>query len=195
MSRKYSRVRVFLDTKGITSLPDNEIAAILRGADPLIMSGGRNLLSKLLKGSRDKKVLERGLDKCPVYGFFSHLTLAEIMSRIDWMIVEGYLEIEYDWRLPLLCYSPLGWTIERNTYADELLQGFDRMLARGSGPYDMGYLKNRSRDMILLLLDKVEETRDPKYVQLLEDWAKIDYKKVRQRIRQVMRTISEKETL
>lgn len=40
MSRKVQRVRYTLDPKGIKALPYEEIAAILRGADELIMQGG-----------------------------------------------------------------------------------------------------------------------------------------------------------
>ena len=65
MSRKVRRVPVSLDSKGIKSLSSADIALILRGADELIGTGGRNLLSKVLKGSREKKVLELGLDESP----------------------------------------------------------------------------------------------------------------------------------
>ena len=194
MSRKISRVRYTLDTKGIKSLPLEEIVAILRGADDVIMSGGRFLLARILKGSRAKKVLELGLDESPVYGYYAHLTIEEILARVDWTIVNRYLAIEYDYRLPLLRYTSRGWEIEQNTYSDELLQGFDKMLAISSGPYDMSYLKDRSRDMILLLLDKVEETGDRRYIPLLEAWAEIDYKKVRHRIGQVTSTLNQKSS-
>ena len=189
MSRKVRRVRVRLDTRGIKSLPPEEIAAILRGADELIYQGGRALLVKILRGSRQKRVLELGLDECPVYGYFRHLTMEEIQARVDWVILEGYLRIEYDYRLPLLVYTDRGWEIERETYARELLQGFDDLLAAGDGPFDMGYLKDRNRGMILLLLDLVEGTGDPKYIPLLEDWQRIDYKKVRARIRRVIASL------
>ena len=189
MSRKVRRVRVRLDTRGIKSLPPEEIAAILRGADDLIYQGGRALLVKILRGSRQKRVLELGLDECPVYGYFRHLTMEEIQARVDWVILEGYLRIEYDYRLPLLVYTDRGWEIERETYARELLQGFDDLLAAGDGPFDMGYLKDRNRGMILLLLDLVEGTGDPKYIPLLEDWQRIDYKKVRARIRRVIASL------
>ena len=189
MSRKVRRVRVRLDTRGIKSLPPEEIAAILRGADDLIYQGGRALLVKILRGSRQKRVLELGLDECPVYGYFRHLTMEEIQARVDWVILEGYLRIEYDYRLPLLVYTDQGWEIERETYARELLQGFDDLLAAGDGPFDMGYLKDRNRGMILLLLDLVEGTGDPKYIPLLKDWQRIDYKKVRARIRRVIASL------
>lgn len=44
----------------------------------------------------------------------------------------------------------------------------------------------------MLLLDKVEATGDPKHILLLKDWAEIDYKKVRQRINNVIRNIESK---
>ncbi len=189
MGKKVQRVRYTLDSKGITELSREEIVAILRGADDLIMSGGRNLLAKLLKGSRDKKLLELKLDASPVYGYYNALTLDEVLARVDWCIEQHYLAVEYDYRLPLLIYTPEGWEIEKETYTTELLQGFDRRLAESPGPYDMSFLKDRSRDLILLLLDKVEATGDPKYIPLLEAWAEVDYKKVRQRIGEVITSL------
>ena len=186
MGRKVRRGRYTLDTRGIKHLPQKEIAAILRGADDLIMSGGRSLLVKILKGSRAKKVLELELDKSPVYGYYTSLTMDQILARVDWTIVHGYLDIAYDYRLPLLRYSDRGWEIERETYAGELLQEFDEMLKSGCEEFDMDHLKDRSRDMILLLLDKVEATGERKYIPILEAWAEIDYKKVRKRIGQVV---------
>jgi len=55
----------------------------------------------------------------------------------------------------------------------------------------MNYLKDRNRGMIMLLLDKVESTRDPKYVPLLEAWERIDCKKVRARIRRVIQYLKQ----
>ena len=43
MSRKVRRVPYQLDTRDVKDLPLEEITAILRGADDLIMSGGRSL--------------------------------------------------------------------------------------------------------------------------------------------------------
>ena len=83
MGRKVQRVRYRLDAKGITALPLDEIAAILRGADTLIMSGGRSMLVKILKGSRDKKLLDLHLDESPVYGYYNHLTMDEIHAWRD----------------------------------------------------------------------------------------------------------------
>jgi hypothetical protein len=64
MSRK-AKIVPQLDAKGIRELSDGELIAILRAADALIMVGGRTLLSRILKGSRERKVLDLKLDLCP----------------------------------------------------------------------------------------------------------------------------------
>jgi hypothetical protein len=187
MSRKVQHVPYRLDDRGIPALTHQELETILRGADDLIMRGGRTLLAKILKGSRDKRVLVRDLDQSPAYGYYQALAEADILARIDWVIERGFLRIEYDGRLPLLVYTADGWEIEKGTYADELLHGFDMMLASSGGAWDMSFLKDRDRGLINLLLDKVEATGDRKYVPLLEAWSQIDYRKVQQRIREVVR--------
>jgi hypothetical protein len=186
MSRRVQRVPVYPDPQGIKSLPMEDIRAILRGADDLIGSGGRTLLAKILKGSQAQDVLAHELDESPVHGYFHQLTVEEILARIDWVLLRGYLRIEYSGRLPLLSYTDLGWSIEKETDADELLRGFDELLAAGGPPFDMTYLKDRNRDLIWLLLDKVEATKDARYIPLLEAWAQVDYRKVRERIHHVI---------
>lgn len=85
-----------------TQLPDAEIYAILRAADDIIARGGRSLLAKILKGSRDRKLLELGLQTCPAYGYFNSLTIEAITEKIDWMIHRDLLEIEYSGKLPMI---------------------------------------------------------------------------------------------
>jgi len=62
-------------------------------------------------------------------------------------------------------------------------------------PYDMSFLKDRNRGMIFLLPDKIESTGSPKYLPLLEAWQQIDYRKVQQRIWQVINTLTSKPDL
>jgi len=188
MSRRRERVQFHLDTGDVKGLPECEIAAILRGADDLIMQGGRAMLMKVLKGSRAKKVLELGLDQSPVYGHYSSLSQADILARIDWVIRSGYLGIEYEGRLPVLVYTEDGWAIERETYARELPGELDRLLAQGP-PYDMGYLKDWNRGLIWRLLDLIEQSGNRSHIPLLEAWAEVDYQKVRKRINAVIRNL------
>ena len=60
MSRNRQRVQFALDTGEVKALTEVEIRMILRAADELISVGGRSMLVKILKGSKDKKVLEQG---------------------------------------------------------------------------------------------------------------------------------------
>ncbi|WP_024327838.1 RQC-minor-1 family DNA-binding protein [Thioalkalivibrio sp. AKL19] len=184
MSR--SRHRVSLQLRPCSDdLSDEELRAILRAADDLIMSGGRNLLAKVLKGSRAKKVLELGLDDNPAHGFYRSLSEDETLARIDRAIVGGWLAIEYDGRLPLLVFTDRGWAIEREVRAREL---FDQMAenARRGPPFEVEMLRDRNRSMIWRLLDLVEASHDPDFIALLQAWGEIDYRKVRQRIRSVI---------
>jgi hypothetical protein len=52
MGRRVRRVPVNLNIDDLRPVPFEEIKVILRGANPIIMSGGRTLLSKILKGSQ-----------------------------------------------------------------------------------------------------------------------------------------------
>jgi hypothetical protein len=194
MTRRVQRVPYHLDARGIRSLPEAEIRAILRGADDLIMRGGRSLLVKVLKGSHSKDVLSQSLDRSPVYGYFELLTPEEVLARIDWVILKGYLTLEYDYRLPLLIYTPKGWAIEREIYADELLEQLNQALTAGPEGADLSCFKDKNREVIWLLLDRVQATGDKRYIPLLSAWAEMDYKKVRQRIRQVITLLSESQS-
>lgn len=189
MSRKAQRVPYRLDDHGLPALTSQELKTILRGADDLILRGGRTLLAKVLKGSHDRRVLEYQLDHSPAYGYYHALANWDILARIDWVIANGFLRVEYDGRLPLLAFTADGWEIEKETYASELLEGFERLLANSEATWDMSYLKDRDRGLIELLLDKVEATGDRKYVPLLDAWAQIDYRKMQQRIRQVIQQL------
>jgi hypothetical protein len=65
VSRRSRRVQVDLNVRGLTDIPDSDLHAILRGADDIIGKGGRNLLTKILRGSTSKPVLENGLGALP----------------------------------------------------------------------------------------------------------------------------------
>jgi superfamily II DNA helicase RecQ len=194
MSRKLRQVPVKLDSKGIAHLPAADLAAIMRAADPLIMSGGRTLLSKILKGSHDRKIIELKLDTCPAYGYFKQLDHIEILARIDWAILNGYLTLEYSRRLPLLLYTPQGWEIGKDTYSTELLKTLKDMAVRKCNSKDCSFLKDKNRSLILLLLDKIAYSKDPTYIYILKQWEQIEYKKVRERIQQVIQAIEGKDS-
>lgn len=172
-----------------TPLQETEIRTILRAADEIIADGGRTLLAKILKGSREKKVLALRLDRCPVYGYFRTEKLEEVMKKIDWMIDFGFLEIQYSGKLPMIVFTERGWEIERDHRADEFLSEWNEWLKEGKQNPDMHYLKDRNRGMILLFLTKIGETGDKKYIPYLKEWEKIEYKKVSAEIRKLIEAL------
>lgn len=170
MARKARRVPVSLDSSGVSPLSNEEIRTILRAADDLIMSGGRSLLARVLKGSKQKAVLEKELDRSPVYGAMRDLSIDEITRRIDWMIEERYLAIEYDYRLPLLKYTALGWAIERDIYAAELLRRLDREIEQSVQDRDIGWLSERHPQVLELVVERISRSGDRKYLPFLRRW-------------------------
>ena len=192
MSKRSRRISVDLDARGLEDIPDDELHAILRGADGIIGQGGRSLLVKILRGSTSKPVLDHGLDKSPVHGFFRESPKDDTLARIDWTILNGYLRLEYVDHLPFIVFTDKGWEIAREIRANELLNDMEKAIIDGP-PFCMDHLKDRDRGMILLLLDKIEATGDSKFIPPLRAWMKIDYKKVRIRINQVIRRLSDVE--
>lgn len=188
MGRRTQRVQVSLDTGGIKVLTEPEIEMILRGADELIGVGGRNMLAKILKGSKDKKVLEHHLDECPAYGFYQSLTLADISHKVDWMIKMDYLRIDYQDRLPTLIFSEKGWEIEIQTLAEEIYQKLCRDLKEKKMD-TIFQMKNMNRQVVFGVLEKIRAGKDPGFLPLLAAWKAVDVRKVRERISSVEKSI------
>ena len=191
MSKKVRRVQVILDAGEIKDLPQEDIRMILRGADELISTGGRSMLAKILKGSKDKKIFEHKLNECPAYGYYHDMKLADIMHYIDWMIDEDYLRIEYEGRLPLLVFSDEGWAIEKETFAQELYQQFC-LDVKENNPRVIHKLIKVNRKVILRILDIIEEEGNKEFIPCLEAYKKIETKRIGRRIIEVENTIKDK---
>lgn len=177
MSRRVNRIPVVLDTGNVKELSPEDIKMILRAADTCIMKAGRNMLAKILKGSKDKKVLELKLD--------------DIMHYIDWMIDEDYLQIKYEGRLPLLVFSDQGWEIEKETYAQELYQQFC-LDVKENNPRVIHKLIKVNRKVILRILDIIEEEGNKEFIPCLEAYKKIETKRIGRRIIEVENAIKDK---
>ena len=192
MSKKVRRVPVVLDAGEIKDLPQEDIQMILRGADELISTGGRSMLAKILKGSKDKKIFEYKLNECPAYGYYQDMKLDDISKCIDWMIKEDYLRIEYDYRLPLLAFSEKGWQIEKETFAQELYQRMclDVEEKKARVIFEM---KEVNRQVVMCVLDKIEKHGTKEFLPYLEAWKMLEVKKVAARIIEVENKISGKD--
>lgn len=166
------------DIHDLSPLTEIEINAILRAADEVIGIGGRNIIAKILKGSHDKVVLEKGLNDCPSYGFFISYSLDEIIQRIDWMILNNYLKIEYNGKLPVIAFSDKGWMTYKPIYTKEL---FDLLINSISNNYQNVILRfnKTNREVIELLLIMIRESKNRNLLDFLVEWEKTEVKKVR----------------
>lgn len=191
MSKKVRRVPVVLDAGEIKDLPQEDIRMILRGADELISTGGRSMLAKILKGSKDKTIFKHKLNECPAYGYYQDMKLDDISKCIDWMIKEDYLRIEYDYRLPLLVFSEKGWQIEKETFAQELYQRMclDVEEKKARVIFEM---KEVNRQVVMCVLDKIEKEGTEEFLPYLEAWKMLEVKKVAARIAEVEKKISKR---
>ncbi|BBI35560.1 RQC-minor-1 family DNA-binding protein [Cohnella abietis] len=166
------------DEKQQLPLPQEEIFVILNAADEISARGGRTMLAKLLKGSKDKRLIGLELDKTPCYGYFAKNTLDEITTKIDWMLKHEFLAIEIYGKLPLLVFTERGWKITRSLQIESFLNEWNTWLDQGKVDIDMTYLKERNREMMLLFLERIKESGDLKYVPYMRMWAAIAFKKV-----------------
>ena len=193
MSRNQKRFPYTLDSGKIRKLSDEELRVILRAADEIIATGGRSMLTKILKGSKDKKILEYQLDKSPAYGAFSELSAEEVSNRVDWAIEHNYLAVEYSKKLPLIVFTSAGWVIEKETYTNELFTNFREITSEISDlerqKAFIEILKTRNRQVILLILDKIAENGDESFIPLLEEWKTVEVKKVSGKIDGVINRI------
>lgn len=191
MSKKVRRVPVVLDAGEIKDLPQEDIRMILRGADELISTGGRSMLAKILKGSKDKTIFKYKLNECPAYGYYQDMKLDDISKCIDWMIKEDYLRIEYDYRLPLLVFSEKGGQIEKETFAQELYQRMclDVEEKKARVIFEM---KEVNRQVVMCVLDKIEKEGTEEFLPYLEAWKMLEVKKVAARIAEVEKKISKR---
>lgn len=178
----------------MTPLTEEEIRYILHAADPLIAQGGKTLLTKMLKGSKEKKVLEFELDRYKGYGFYKGVKREEVQKKIDWMIRHDFLDTEVFWRMPLLVFTERGWLVQSDQYADELIDEWEMWLSEGKVRPDMTYLRDKERGMILLMLEKIKERGDRDYIPYLQLWKEVDYKKVRAEIQKTIRVLEGEES-
>lgn len=170
-------------------LLDEEIGLVLRAADELINLGGRSLLVKILKGSREQSILRHNLQHCPVYGVWKNRATEDVAAIVDRAVVAGFLRIQYSGQLPVLVFTEIGWEWERGQRVEEFLREWDVWIDTNTPPASMEYLKDRNRVMIQDFLERVRSTGESRYIPLLERWAEVDHKKVRALIADVVKDL------
>jgi hypothetical protein len=177
-----------LDPGAVTALSDDEIVAILRATDPIIASGGRTLLAKILKGSKDKAVLAHELDSNPYYGAFADRSIKLITNMIDYCIMNDYLRIEYDKKMPILLYTDRGWAIERITYANELLVLIQTGVSTGNHDF-IGRMLTVNPECVLLALRQLDTKDDQELQKALSVWLPQAKGKVKKKLNSLLSSL------
>lgn len=182
VSRRVQRVHYQLSNIDDVMRPSQkDIDNILRAADEIIATAGRAMLAKILKGSKDKKVLEFKLDECPSYGYYNSMTISEITKIVDWMIINDYLDIDYNYQLPLIVFSKKGWELYKPVYADELYSKI-LVVADNSETDLINQLLKTNREVVKILLLQVGASKNIGVIRFLENWKENEVKKVRSMI-------------
>ncbi len=189
MAGKKARVKVFLNKDSEIQRPsDKDIEFILRAADEIIGMAGRSMLAKILKGSKDKRVLEHNLQSCPSYGYYRSKTIPQITDIIDWMILNKYLRIIYNGRLPMIAFTELGWELYKPIYAYELI---DMMVSKNIFIFAqlINQMKDVNREVVMLLLDIIVENNLTGTIKFLVKWEQNAYKKVAKMINYTLKQL------
>ncbi|MDF2634445.1 MAG: ATP-dependent helicase RecQ [Pelosinus sp.] len=74
---------------------------------------GTTLIASVLKGSKDKKVLQLGFDSLSTYGLLKNYTLPEIRDAINRLIATDYLALT-DSEYPVVKLAPKGIAVLKN---------------------------------------------------------------------------------
>lgn len=194
MSKRVRRVPLAIDSGDIKDLSEAEIIVVLRAADDIVGQGGRNMLVKVLKGSRDKKILEHDLDKYPAYGMYKSLSQEEVGYRVDWLIENDYLRIEYDYRLPLLYFTDKGWEIERETYSCEIYERFSKAAADKDASIIEELRDKTNRQVKLRVIELIREKGTPDLLPLVETWAAVEVKKLKDALNSAAKELNARKT-
>lgn len=189
--RDRPRSPVHLNSGGV-NVSDEELTIILHGASSVIHLGGRSQLVKLLKGSRDKRILELGLDADESYGALSQLTLNEIAQRVDWTIEEGYLDYYYEWRQPLLMFTERGWELERPAVIESEFRQFCRDVEEGEMRM-AERMTDIKYDFQLDVIELIGQRCDERCLPHLEAWSDKTVKRIRKKIDWAQKTIRARE--
>ena len=178
MSRKPKVQYELSDLRGQKVPSEEEIKNILRAADEIIFVAGRTMLAKILKGSKDKKLIEKELNNCPSYGYYNQLSIEEITKIIDWMIVNNYLDIDYNGRLPMIIFSDKGFETYKPFYVDELYNCILNVNENICNDL-IEQLKQTNREVIKLILLKIGVSKNIGFIRFLTIWEAVEVKKVR----------------
>jgi len=169
-------------------LPEADLRAVLGVADSLIAKAGRTTLALALRGSRAKRVLQHGVEQARGYGHFAGVSQDDVLARIDALIADDILRLEYRDGFPLLTYSDRGLQLAMRYAAEEWLGALRtqvQTVRAGAAlelPPVLVDIQQRNQNTVLLLADLVGNEADSDWLPLLRVWAARETRRVRARL-------------
>lgn len=166
-------------------LSDADRRALFGVADvAVVASAGRTTMAMVLRGSRAEKVRRLGFEGCRGHGHFAGMNGDEVLARIDTVIQEGALAIEWNREgMPLLRYTEAGLEEAVGYAADEWLEELRAVVGRGAeGVGGLSFLKDvgsRNTRTALVLAERTAEAATPEWLPLLRAWREREVKRVR----------------
>lgn len=91
-----------VESRDITVEAQKILSAVARVEKKYRSGIGVTLIVRMLRGSREQRVLQLGLDDLPTYGIMRETDRMQIRAYIDHLIEEGYLTLKGD-EYPVLC--------------------------------------------------------------------------------------------
>jgi hypothetical protein len=142
-------------------------------------------LALALRGSRSKRVLQHDVESALGYGFYAGVPEAEVIARIDALIADGVLCIEYHDGFPLLGYTERGLQLAMRFAAEQWLEALRvQVPAVAAGgrlvlPPVLATIQGRNQATVLLLAEKIALAADSTWLPLLRAWSALETRRVR----------------
>ena len=188
----HSRHSMQSQTGEFPELLEADRRAILGVADSLIAKAGRTTLAMALRGSRAQRVLQHGVESARGYGHFAGVPQDVVLARIDALIADDILRLEYHDGFPLIVYSDRGLQLAMRYAAEEWLAALRAQVptvregAALQFPPVLADIQGRNQNTALLLADMVGNEADSNWLPLLRVWAARETRRVRGRLHPII---------
>lgn len=173
----------------LKELDEKEIDTILHVTGEIAYQGGKNALVLVLKGSRSKVIREKGLDRVKGYAAFKDCTAQEIKNKIGWMIENGWLNVEYRQKQPLVFQAPKGQEKIKKAETDRVFGEFDTWIRNKKTDVIPMQLKEINRDVKLNVLQKILSRKMYEYIPILHNWKTNESKRMKKKINDTIRAL------
>ncbi|AEF95310.1 ATP-dependent DNA helicase, RecQ family [Desulfotomaculum nigrificans CO-1-SRB] len=144
---------------------------VLRCLQQLPRGVGRKKMAAILRGAKEKDIIERDYHLLPHYGKLKHLTGTAVLAMIDRLLGDGYLMASGD-QYPVLELTPKGWEaislgnplpvppeVEQSPPkpANHINQRLDEVLLAALKEYRSGLARQNNKPAFIFFHDRVLE--------------------------------------